>query len=234
MKTLSKFLMSTLIVGLISQPLFAQDKNQLSASERSKIESVVHDYLINKPEVIVEAMQTLQKRQYEETQQTVKQTQKIASTYANALFHQANDPIVGNAKGTVNVTEFFDYQCPHCIDMVPVMETILKNNPNVRIVYKEFPIRGPQSDLAARAALAANKQGKYKEYSHALLTANHPLNEDFIQQVAKNLNLNMEEFNKDLNAEDIKQKISANIKLAQDLKLFGTPAFFVGTNTQKK
>jgi protein-disulfide isomerase len=105
---------------------------------------------------------------------------------AGGLLYRAGDPIAGNPKGKVTLVEFFDYQCGHCIDMAPVIGEIIKANPNVRVIFKEFPIRGPVSDYAARAALAANKQGKYYQFSHA------------------------------------------NIKLAQELKLPGTPVFFVG------
>src|SRR5437016_4513875 len=88
----------------------------------------------------------------------------------NALFHQAHDPVAGNPNGSVTVAEFFDYQCSHCISMAPVMANIIKDNSDVRIVFKEFPIRGSISEFASRAALAANMQGKYYEFNHAILT----------------------------------------------------------------
>ena len=90
----------------------------------------------------------LQRKQYEQAEQTVKQTQKIAPQFASALFKQDNDPTAGNPKGIVTIVEFFDYQCPHCVDMAPVTEAIIKANSNVRYVFKEFPIRGPVSDFA--------------------------------------------------------------------------------------
>src|SRR5579871_5024884 len=83
----------------------------VSPAEKAKIEAVVHDYLIQKPEVLVEALQILQKRQYEEAEATVKKTQQTAGQFAPALFHGANDPIAGNPNGQITVAEFFDYQC---------------------------------------------------------------------------------------------------------------------------
>src|SRR5689334_12549783 len=82
----------------------------------------------------------------------------VKAESVNALFHQNSDPVAGNPKGKVTVVEFFDYQCSHCMTMAPVIEAIIKNNPNVRVVFKDFPIRGPVSEFAAKAALAANKQ----------------------------------------------------------------------------
>jgi protein-disulfide isomerase len=208
---------------------FAADtNNNISASEREKIETVVHDYLLRKPEVIVEVMQVLQRKQFDQAEQTVKQTKQSASSFAKELFHQANDPVVGNANGKITVVEFFDYQCGHCIEMAPVITEILKSNPDVRVVYKEFPIRGPVSEFASRAALAANKQGKYKEFSHTILTAGKPLTTEFILDSAKNVGLDVNKLKKDMDDKSIKDQVQANIELAKNLKLFGTPAFFVG------
>jgi protein-disulfide isomerase len=222
-----------LAVGMlvIAAPSFAA--TTINAAEKAQIETIIREYLVKNPEVLLEAMQVLQRKQYDQAQQTVKQTQKIASSFASALFHQANDPISGNPNGTVTLVEFFDYQCPHCVDMVPVMSAIIKANPNLRVVYKEFPIRGPVSEFAAKAALAANKQGKYQELSHALLTTTTPLTQENILQIAKTAGLNVEQLQKDMQDHAIQAQLKANIKLAQDLKLFGTPALFIGkTNAQ--
>lgn len=206
----------------------AQTSNTVSPAEKEKIESVIHDYLLNKPEILVQALQILQQRQYQEAEQSAKKTQQMASNFAKSLFQQTNDPVAGNPNGKITVVEFFDYQCPHCVDMAPVVEDIIKSNPNVRIVFKDFPIRGPLSELAARAALAANKQGKYYQFNHALLIANQPISEALIFQIAKNNGLNVDQLKKDMNDNTIKDQLKANIKLAQDLQLFGTPAIFIG------
>lgn len=210
---------------------FAADKSSnasVSPSEREKIETVVHDYLLRKPEVLVEVMQVLQRKQFEQAQQTVKQTQQTAASFAKDLFQGTNDPVAGNPNGKVTVVEFFDYQCPHCVDMAPVMTDIVKANPDLRVVYKEFPIRGPMSEFASRAALAANKQGKYNEFSHALLTSGKPITNDFIFETAKNVGIDVDKLKKDMDDKSVKDQLQANIKLAQGLKLFGTPALFIG------
>lgn len=205
----------------------------VSQPERDKIEEVVHQYLLRKPEVLVEALQILQRKQYEQAEQTVKKTQQTATTFAAPLFHSPNDPIAGNPNGQITVVEFFDYQCPHCVDMAPVMSAIIKANPNVRVVYKEFPIRGPMSEFASRAALASNLQGKYDVFSHALLTSTQPLTQDLVLQIAKNNGLNVDQLKKDMTNAAIDSQLKATIKLAQDLKLIGTPAFFIGKTDAK-
>lgn len=212
----------------ITAPTFAATSNNTTPAERAKIESVVHDYLLRKPEVMVEVMQVLQRKQYDEAQKTVKQTQQTAGNFSKNLFQEKNDPVSGNPNGKITIVEFFDYQCAHCIDVAPVVKEIIKSNPDVRVVYKEFPIRGPISEFAARAALAANKQGKYDELSHGILNATKPLTKENILDVARNMGINMDQLKKDMDSKSIEEQLQANIKLAQNLKLFGTPAFFVG------
>lgn len=203
-------------------------KVSVSPAERTKIESVVHDYLLRKPEVLVEALQILQRQQYEQAEQSVQETQKMAGSFAKALFHTPGDPIGGNPNGKVTIVEFFDYQCSHCIDMVPTVDAIIKANPEVRVVYKEFPIRGPMSETAARATLAANKQGKYSELSHAILASKQPLTQELILKLAKESGLDVEKLKKDMHDKAVESELDATMKLAKDLKLFGTPAFFIG------
>lgn len=200
----------------------------VSPEEQARIEQTVHDYLMKKPEVIMEAVQNYQRKQYEEAEKTVKETQQNASQFATPLFHTANDPVVGDPNGKVTIVEFFDYQCPHCVEMASVMESIMKANPTLRVVYKDWPIRGPLSDFTARAALAANKQGKYYVFSHAVLQSKDPLTEANVLAIAKTVGLNVDQLKKDMDDNAVKDQVKATFKLAQDLKLFGTPAFFIG------
>ncbi|MBX3708248.1 MAG: DsbA family protein [Gammaproteobacteria bacterium] len=151
----------------------------------------------------------------------------------NTLLHNPGDPIAGNPKGKVTVVEFFDYQCSHCMNMAPVIKTIIKTNPNVRIVYKDFPIRGPMSLYAARAALAANKQGKYYNFNHAMLITRLPLNEDNILDIAKSVGLNVTQLKKDMNSHRVNKILQTNYDLARTLNLNGTPAFFISKSNAK-
>ena len=149
------------------------------------------------------------------------------------LFHNQADPIGGNPHGAITIVEFFDYQCSHCMDMVPVVDAIVKANHDVRIVYKDFPIRGPMSELAAKAALAAAKQGKYVALNHAMFMSNQPLSEQHIMALAENAGINIHKLKNDMKDKSIDAQLKANYRLAENLKLLGTPAFFIGkTNTR--
>jgi protein-disulfide isomerase len=151
----------------------------------------------------------------------------------DALLHHSNDPIGGNARGNITIVEFFDYQCSHCVDMAPVMNDIINANPNVRVVYKDFPIRGSLSDYAALAALAANQQGKYIEFNHALLSSSQSLSKESILDIAKSLKINIKKFTKDMANIRLKNQLKDNRELAQAMQLTGTPAFFIGKTNAK-
>lgn len=145
------------------------------------------------------------------------------------LFHQPNNPTAGNPQGNVTVAEFFDYQCGHCQAMAPIISAIIKANPNVRVVFKDFPVfPGSTSTFAARAALAANLQGKYYQFSHALLSSDQPLTEQVVFNIAQQTGLNVAKLKIDMRRKNIYEQLSANIRLAKQLKLVGTPAFYIG------
>ncbi|HTM64345.1 MAG TPA: DsbA family protein [Gammaproteobacteria bacterium] len=199
-----------------------------SDAQQKEIQTLINNYLQNNPQVIISALQGYQQKQMQQAEQTIKNTQKDASKYAKDLFHANNDPVGGNPKGTITIAEFFDYQCPHCVDMSPILNNAIKDNPNLRVVFKEFPIRGPMSEFAARAALAANMQGKYMQLHDALMQIKPPFTQESILAAAKSVGLSIDKLQTDMKSDAITQQINANMKLGQDLKLLGTPAIFVG------
>lgn len=152
----------------------------------------------------------------------------FADSVSSLFSRNGGDPIYGNPHGAVTVVEFFDYQCGHCVSMAPVMASVIKANPNVRFVFKELPIRGSVSQFAARAALAANQQGKYYQFNHALMSSTQPLDEENILKIAGRVGLNVAKLQKDMNSRGIYRTLNTNARLASDLQVSGTPAFFVG------
>ena len=206
-----------------------------SAAPTKQTEQVMHDYIINNPEVVVQSLQSYQQKQMDQAHKTIQKTQETASKFADPLFHQTNDPMSGNPNGKITVVEFFDYQCPHCVGMTPVMTGIVKSNPEVRVVYKEFPIRGPASEVASKAALAAHMQGKYLDFQHALMDNKQlPLTEEIIMGVAKTAGLDVEKLKTDMKGKEVAQQIKDTYKLAQNLQLMGTPAIFVAKSSVDK
>ncbi len=218
---------SVLAFAVGSMPLHADKLKSVSmnAAEKKQVEQVVHDYLVNHPEVLVEASQVLQKRQQVEMQV---QARSAIAQHAAEVF-QSKLTLEGNPKGNVTLVEFFDYQCIHCKKMQPVIAELANKNKNLRIVYKEFPIFGKNSELAASAALAAANQGKYKAMQTALLRIEKPLNEKIVMETANSIGLDREKLKKDMTSSAVKNELAANRTLAEQLHLMGTPAFIIAS-----
>ncbi len=185
----------------------------------------VREYLLANPEVIVEAMQTLEIRR-QRAENTEAQAALAART--DDVFRDPGSPVGGNADGDVTMVEFFDYNCPYCRQVAPVMAEAVAADPGLRIVYKEFPILGPGSIFAAKAALAAERQGKYGEFHEALMNAESRVEETTVLAIAEEIGLDVERLKEDIEDPAIQAEIDANLELAQALRINGTPGFVIG------
>lgn len=190
----------------------------------------VHDYILAHPEAIQEAQKILVKRQKEALQASVKAA--LPENRA-AVFSDPADPVLGNASGDVTLVAVTDYSCPYCKAITPNLEALLAADPGVRLVVKEYPILGPESEMAAKLALAALKQGggKYAAFHAALMadkTPEHQLTEAHILEIAGRVPLDVGRLRQDAAAPEIAAKIAANRGLALKLAITGTPALIVG------
>jgi protein-disulfide isomerase len=217
--------------ALTASGALADNASQFTPAQTQQIEQITHNYLVKNPQVLVEASQALQQQQM---QQMEKAATKGISANAKDLFNNPASPVVGNPNGTATVVEFFDYQCPHCKDMAPILDTLVKQDPQLRVVYKELPIFGETSEYAAKAALAAQKQGKYIEFHNALMKDTNALSKDEVLKDAKAIGLNVDQLTKDMNDPTIAAQLKDNYALAKSLELVGTPAFIVGNRDGSK
>jgi protein-disulfide isomerase len=192
---------------------------------KDEFERRVHDYLLAHPEVIGEAVNRLEAKQRE---QEAARGRAALKSHADQVFHDAADPVGGNPSGDVTLVEFFDYNCPYCKQMTPTMKQAEDADAHLRIVYKEYPILGAGSIFAAKAALAANQQGKYVAFHRALYELRGPLDEGKILEVANVLGLDVGRLKVDMQAPDIGAHLRKNIELAQTVGIGGTPGFAVG------
>lgn len=202
--------------------------NSFSPDQVKNIQQIVHDYLVQNPQVLIEASQALREQEQAKQQQVA---MKAIKANGQKIFNDAQSPMAGNKDGTVTLVEFFDYQCGHCKAMEPIIENLVKKDANLRVVFKEFPIFGANSEFAAKAALAAMKQGKYWQFHEALMNAQNPINQAKVLQVAGQVGLNVAQLQKDINSPEIAQQIKDNYQLAQKLQLIGTPAFIIANRT---
>lgn len=231
---MKKSLLLTIFVSVLIANFSAFAANSTSSftpDQTQQIQQIVHEYLVKNPQVLVEASQALQQQQMAQMQKTAG---KAIADNAKDLFNNPASPVLGNPNGNVTVIEFMDYQCPHCKDMGPVIQSLTQSDSNLRIIIKELPIFGPTSEYAAKAALAAQKQGKYKEFHYALMKDQNPLNKDEVMKIAKEVGLDTNKLAQDIEDPVIAQQLKDNYTLAQKLGLMGTPAFIIGTRPGEK
>jgi len=214
------FFIIFLILGSTIQAVQAQG---LTTEQKESVETVIYDYLLKNPLVIRQALDSLQVQ--EENQKKLQQVAALKNLRAELLSNPAS-PITGNPRGDITIVEFFDYNCGYCKRVLKTLKDLITMDGGVRLVFKEFPILGPSSELAAKSALAAKKQGKYLEFHNELMGAG-PINEGRIKAIATKLGLDLERLNKDAQDPKIQQEIMKNYQLAEALGINGTPAFII-------
>ena len=196
-----------------------------STLPQDAFERRVRDYLVANPEVIVEAMQNLERKQ-REVEQT--EAQAALATHRDELLNSPESPVGGNPQGDVTLVEFFDYNCPYCRQVAPTMMAAEADDPKLRIVYKEFPILGPNSVFAARAALAARRQNLYPQFHKAMMQVSGSADEAQVIAVAEEIGLNVGQLRTDMQDPAIDAEIERNLALARALRINGTPGFVIG------
>jgi protein-disulfide isomerase len=214
----------------VAVPQMSRAQN-FSPTQRGAIETIVREYLIAHPEVIQEAMNELEKRQ------TAAQEEKhkvAVKEHAKALFSSPRQVTLGNPKGNVTFVEFFDYNCGYCKRAMTDMLTLMKDDSNLKVVLKEFPVLGPGSVEAAQVAVAVRMQDpsgkKYLEFHQKLLGGRGHADKAHALAVAKDVGLDMTKLEKDMNGPEVKATLQEDFKLAEALGLNGTPSYVVGEN----
>lgn len=158
----------------------------------------------------------------------------ISPQQTAALYNPQNNTILGNPNGNVTLVVIFDYNCPYCRKMEPLIKQLVQNNPNLRVVFKEFLLFGPASELATRAALAAQQQGKYLAMHNALMSADKPLDNAEVMSLAKKAGLNTTKLTQDMTSPAVTQQIEANDALADALNIQGAPVLIFANSTIAK
>jgi protein-disulfide isomerase len=214
---------------VIAAPQFARAQS-FSSAQKSDIERVVHDYLIAHPEVIQDAMAELERRQ---TAAEAEKHKVAVKEQAEKLFSSPNQVTLGNPNGNVTFVEFFDYNCGYCKRAMDDMLTLMKDDPKLKVVLKEFPVLGPGSLEAARVAVAVRMQDKsgkkYLEFHTKLLGGRGAADEAHALAVAKDIGINMTQLQKDMKGPEVKATLDEDFKLAEALGLNGTPSYVIGS-----
>ncbi len=222
-----RFLLSVLVtLWLFSSGCATNGKETKSASlSQEPSDAVIERYIRAHPEVIEQSLQgLLAKREGE-----LKEHHKAAlATKQNELLHDPASPVSGNPRGEVTLVEFYDYRCGFCKKAASAVTELQKIDPRVRVVYKDFPILGEPSELAAKAALASQAQGKHQAFHEALLASHADMTKEAILKIAVNVGLDAKRLEADMVNPKWQAVIDKNRALARELGISGTPGFIVG------
>jgi protein-disulfide isomerase len=200
-----------------------------STDQRREIEGIVKDYLVSHPEVMQEVMDAMDKRQKQADADKARTT--IRDNNAT-IFNSPHQVVLGNPQGKVTMVEFFDYNCGFCKHALSDMLDLLKTDPDLKFVLKEFPVLGEGSVEAAHVAVAARMQDpsgkKYIEFHQKLLGGRGPADKAHALAVAKDVGFDMTRIEKDMSSDEVKKTIEEDMKLADALGVSGTPTYVVG------
>lgn len=222
-----KVLLGTTIItglaGVTAMQANAADE-AFSSAQKDAIGEVIQEYLKENPAVVIEAIEAY--RSQEQEREKMQAAEKIVDN--KAYLTRADAPSVGNPEGDITVVEFFDYNCGYCKRALPDIQKIVKDDPNVRVVFKEMPILGPTSRTAAEWALAAHMQGKYFEYHTALMEHRGPKDDEQLAKLAEKVGLDVEKAKADAKGDAVEKDLERVTEVAREIGVNGTPAFIVG------
>lgn len=216
----------SLLVSAFMATATPSSAEDLTSGQKSAIEEMIHEYILNHPEVIIESVNRMQAR--DKAAEAEKQKQMVVAL-SDDLFNDPNAPVdVTGDNPDVTIVEFFDYQCGYCKKVFPSLKNVMASDDKIRFIYKEFPILGPQSVVAAKAALASVKQGKYSAFHDAMMGSRGQLTDEKIFEAAASVGIDVDRLKKDMEAPEIQKHLDDNYALAQKLGVGGTPALVVG------
>ena len=218
---LKKALFVVMVVTLVSLGGGASANADEKSFTKKEIKQIVHDYIMENPQVILQSVDNYQKKNINEKREEALKRNK------SMLFDDKDTPHVGNPNGDVTVVEFLDYNCGYCKRVWPDLDKLLKNDPKVKVIFKEYPILGPSSEKAAKWALAAHKQGKYLEFHRSLFESKGAITDSKLEKIAKKLDLNVARMKQDANSNEVMAIIQKNRALGLDMDITGTPAFVI-------
>ena len=202
--------------------------DEFTAAQKQEMGAFIKDYLVNNPDVLREAIEALDKRDKEVAEAD---RQKALVSQAGPLFSSKFQATIGNPKASATLVEFFDYNCHFCKGALPDVTKLMKDDPNLKLVLKDYPVLGPGSVEAAKVASAARNQlpgEKFWPFHAKLLATRGPVGKNEALAVARDMGLDMDKLAKDMDSPDIKTGLEEVMQLADSLQITGTPTFVLG------
>ena len=193
-------------------------KAELDISDRAALNSIIKEFIQNNPEVVRDTLISLAAR--EETERKQAGLSRVRD--------DRGDPVMGNPDGAITLYEFSDYNCGYCKRVFEPIQQVLRDNPDVRLVIKEFPILSQSSLVAAQAAIAAEMQGKFADYHIGMMTYRGQITNDVVMRVAEQAGLDNTQLQKAMESPETAAIIQRTREAAAALALNGTPALVIG------
>lgn len=223
-------LRSVLAVLLLSvaTPAVAFDIEKMTPEERNTFRSEIRDYLLHNPEVLMEAIAVLEERRGQQAAQMEKQ---LLEDNREAIFNDGYSYIGGNPDGDVTMVEFLDYRCSFCKRAHPEVQALLENDGGIRFIVKEFPILGPESELASRYAIATKMvsgDDAYAEVHDRLMEWSGPINDGALARISSDIDTDHDAVLAKMDSDEVTEIITTNRQLADTLLIQGTPSFVMG------
>ena len=221
-------LVAMLAVGAQASLVPPAGATEFTPAQKSEIEAIIKGYLVQKPEVLREAIGVLEAR---EKAAEAKAREAVINDSSGLIYSGANQAVIGNPNGKITLVEFFDYNCGYCKRALPDLARLMKENPDLRVVLRDFPILSPGSVEAAKVANAARLQfqgEKFWEFHQKLLGSHSPAGKAEALAAAKELGADMEKLEKDAASPSVTAGIEESENLAKSLQITGTPSYVVG------
>lgn len=220
-----RFLLTTCASALFATQVAAVDLDHMNDAERAAFGDAVRAYLLENPQVIMEAVAVLEQRQQAEQMQA---DVSLVTDNRAAIFDDGFSFVGGNPDGDITLVEFMDYRCGYCKRAAPEVDKLLAADGNIRLIVKEFPILGEQSLLASRFAIATKQlagDDAYKAIHDALVAFNGNITLPALTRLARGLDLDAAAIADAMDSPDVTAEIMATRALAQRLAISGTPTF---------
>ncbi|WP_037309802.1 DsbA family protein [Ruegeria halocynthiae] len=216
-------------LSLLTGPAQALDLTTMSDAEKEQFGAQVREYLLENPEVIIEAINILEQRNAEVEALADKE---LVAANSDELFNDGYSWVGGNPDGDITLVEFMDYRCGYCRRAVPEVASLLSQDGNIRLVIKELPILGDASVLSSRFAVATKHvagDDSYKQVHDALLEIGGDVTDVTLRRISDGLGLDSEAIFAAMDSDQVTDEINQTRELARRMQISGTPSFVLGT-----
>jgi protein-disulfide isomerase len=230
-----RFIAAFLLTLMLATPAYAADPAPAATppaggaaftdTQKTELEKIIRETLEKNPEIIMNAAQAYQVKQAQEAD---KKAAEAVVKNKDKLYNNPKDGVDGNPKGTIQIVEFFDYNCGFCKKAHEPVKELLKTEKDVKIIYKQLPILAESSRTAAKAVLAAGMQGKYVAMHDAVLDHKGSIDEPTLMSIAEKAGVNKDKMKKDMESPEVAAQLSASIELGNEIGARGTPTFIFG------